>query len=234
MAKGPKAPKESSQERKLASIGARLAEIDSRIGRPLESRLIDRTRNDRFDRSRALSSAHADIQHRFSDAARMAGDSNTGAGAAPGSGRFNAAVAGTRTDEGTAAGFIANDVNAQAEDQKVVNTGSLINYGMGRGASALQGTAQAGRDATGRSIQAARDSAQRRAAIGQAAGDLIAVGGYYGMKAYNAPGAKPAQGTYSPGPTPQTQIGPSSPSMGGEFSPAPLREQDGFLLYPET
>lgn len=198
MGKGPDKVKETAQEKALAEFAAnKWADYKARwlpVQRQLAAQIQEMGAPDSAARRAAAGRSNVDTQLAFGKAQGAVEKRLAAAGAAPGSGKFNLAQTGLAEDSATSGGLGMSVADRQVTDAYLSGLSALTAIGQGR--SATVGNAL-GQQASMSSRQAAQDaafSADRRAAVGDLAGQFAG----YGLYAAMQPGAA-AQPPYAGG-----------------------------------
>ncbi len=186
MSKAPK-QKATALEKENARIGVGWKTISDELFRPVQAKMIDRVQHPEGEIDRALANASNSYETSFGDARDKVVASQFGAGAAPGSGRFLAALGGTEMDKGFAKGLGLADTRQAAINQNEANKSAIVQQGLGNAAEGVAGIGRAATQSADQAILDSRNAAANRGALGTIAGAGLAYGANAGLNALDNP-----------------------------------------------
>ena len=169
--------KETAEQKALAEIAKEKWDRYEQVFQPVEDEFIERVQSiDEGDRDHAAGMASAGATQAFTQAGRGLRREQFEAGAAPGSGRVQAATGGLRRDMAQSRAAGGSDARRNTTNRRLAGQQAAAKLGAGLDVEAISTIADVARTTQQDSIMDARMSAQNRATNAQAYGSAAGLG----------------------------------------------------------
>jgi len=175
---------ETPEQKELAEIGVERMKHYENVLKPVEDAYINKAqRIGKGDAELASGMASADAARSVDAIEEKSRQKAAASGAAPGSGRYNQAVATANDAEGRARGLSEVGAREASEDRRLSALNDVVRIGLGKAAEGQKGIADVAGDAARENVtDTQRDFAedmQERQAVTSTAGGLAGLGALY-------------------------------------------------------